>query len=628
MADNVNITNLKRFIDQYLNNRQFAKITQGTVVSTNPLQIRLDNSLVIDGEVISLTWTDKLDSKMLNKKVTLIRQDGGGHYHVLYTDEASAGTPKGSNTGTTPISQPSAVTFDNSKSSGATAVSTTGWSQAWVDKFNMNAADPSYVNGSYIDNFLRNFYPDSPLIGQGDVIKEMSDYFGISVGAAIGVWAKETTFGRGHPGAVDFNYGCIRWTSGSGFPSVTYAGSQWVKYPNARTGIAAWFILLRYNYLEKGYVNYRDFLNRYSPSFENNQATFKNIMWGVLKSFGYDTADTQTKKNYSSSTDKALNFTVPTGANTNNSGIVHSSNAWLNTSQMEENARYIWNVLKNFGWTEQAIAGFLGNTHVESTHNPGIWEGLNANVMTRGFGLVQYTPASLFINWAKDQGLIETSIDVQLNAINNDQFGHWIATTEFNYNFDAFKKSTSTPETLARAFMRNFERPANQTQPGRGTHARAWYNKFSGTNTPAPNPNTGSNSKIEAMISWFNTRLGKVRYSMAARTGPNSYDCSSAVFSALIYAGFVAKGTWLGTTETLFGYEGGLLQRIDRSQVRRGDIFVAGTPGASMYSAGHTGVAINANQIIHCTYPKNGIAITPIAGWTGSPVRWYRLRGT
>lgn len=137
---------------------------------------------------------------------------------------------------------------------------------------------------------------------------------------------------------------------------------------------------------------------------------------------------------------------------------------------------------------------------------------------------------------------------------------------------------------------------------------------------------TGANEKLEAMIAWFQSKLGKVSYSMAARGGPYSYDCSSAVFSAMKHAGIVPAGTPLGSTETLFGMRGRLLKEISRSEVRRGDIFVSGVPGYSSYAAGHTGVFIDNQRIIHCTYSKNGIAITPAAGWMGSPPHYYRLQ--
>lgn len=216
-----------------------------------------------------------------------------------------------------PIGQPQATQYDSSKSAGATSVSTAGWNESEVNQFRMDSADPPYVTGAYIDAFLRKYYSDSPLIGSGSIIKEYSDYFGISVGAFMGVVAKETTFGRGEPGKSHYNYGCIRWTSGSLFTSVTYAGSQWNNYPNQRTGIAAWFRLIRYEYVNKGQSKYVDFLNKYSPAFENDQATFKNIMWGVLKAFGYSMSATTVKENYSKPTDSVIDLEIPKSSTTN-----------------------------------------------------------------------------------------------------------------------------------------------------------------------------------------------------------------------------------------------------------------------------------------------------------------------
>lgn len=135
--------------------------------------------------------------------------------------------------------------------------------------------------------------------------------------------------------------------------------------------------------------------------------------------------------------------------------------------------------------------------------------------------------------------------------------------------------------------------------------------------------------KIDVMIQWFKDRLGKVTYSMDHRNGPHSYDCSSAVYSALIKAGYLPPNTWLGNTETLFALEGKLLTPVKRSELQPGDIFVAGVKGNSLGSGGHTGVYVGNNQIIHCTYSRNGIAITPIDGYTGAglPVYWYRIKG-
>lgn len=136
---------------------------------------------------------------------------------------------------------------------------------------------------------------------------------------------------------------------------------------------------------------------------------------------------------------------------------------------------------------------------------------------------------------------------------------------------------------------------------------------------------------INNMLAWMQTRKGKVTYSMSKRTGPNSYDCSSAVFYALA-AGRFAKVTYPGNTETLYGLEGTLLKPIKRSQARKGDIFVSGVKGGSGGSGGHTGIFLENNKIIHCSYSKNGIAETPANGYMGDysglPVHCYRLAGT
>ncbi|STP39310.1 endolysin domain-containing protein [Enterococcus durans] len=112
----------------------------------------------------------------------------------------------------------------------------------------------------------------------------------------------------------------------------------------------------------------------------------------------------------------------------------------------------------------------------------------------------------------------------------------------------------------------------------------------------------------ESMIKWMQDRLGKVTYSMTHRMGPNSYDCSSAVFFSMIAGGFLPSGS-MGNTETLFGMVGTKLKKISRSEVQRGDIFISGTPGGSNGSAGHTGIFLSNGSFIHCSYTHNGIAV-------------------
>ena len=110
-------------------------------------------------------------------------------------------------------------------------------------------------------------------------------------------------------------------------------------------------------------------------------------------------------------------------------------------------------------------------------------------------------------------------------------------------------------------------------------------------------------SKIDQAIAWMEQRKGKVTYSMNYRTGPHSYDCSSAVYSALHEAGLLPKSTGLGSTESLFNdleKYGWTQVRPDASgnyPARRGDVFIWGKRGQS-YDAGHNGISINPHDTI------------------------------
>ncbi|MBL1223743.1 peptidoglycan amidohydrolase family protein [Enterococcus sp. BWR-S5] len=120
-------------------------------------------------------------------------------------------------------------------------------------------------------------------------------------------------------------------------------------------------------------------------------------------------------------------------------------------------------------------------------------------------------------------------------------------------------------------------------------------------------------ASIENMIKWMNDRKGKVTYSMNSRLGPSSYDCSSAVYFALIAGGFLPAGT-MGNTDSLFKHlEANGWQKLpevnDYIDAQRGDIFIWGVRGQSGGAAGHTGIFVDKDNIIHCNYGYNGITV-------------------
>ena len=118
---------------------------------------------------------------------------------------------------------------------------------------------------------------------------------------------------------------------------------------------------------------------------------------------------------------------------------------------------------------------------------------------------------------------------------------------------------------------------------------------------------------MDKVIEWFQQRQGRVSYSMINRNGESSYDCSSSIYHALIYAGILPQGFRIGNTETefvdlpKFGF-----QRIEADSngyipTQRGDIFIWGKQGQTSGAGGHTGIYLDSDNIIHCSYGYNGI---------------------
>lgn len=118
---------------------------------------------------------------------------------------------------------------------------------------------------------------------------------------------------------------------------------------------------------------------------------------------------------------------------------------------------------------------------------------------------------------------------------------------------------------------------------------------------------------MDKAIEWFQQRQGRVSYSMIHRNGNSSYDCSSAIYHSLIYAGILPAGFRIGNTESefvdlpKFGF-----QRIEADAngfipTQRGDIFIWGKQGYTNGAGGHTGIYLDNDNIIHCAYAYNGI---------------------
>ena len=130
---------------------------------------------------------------------------------------------------------------------------------------------------------------------------------------------------------------------------------------------------------------------------------------------------------------------------------------------------------------------------------------------------------------------------------------------------------------------------------------------------------TKQTDETSKALEWFEQRKGKVTYSMTNRYGPNSYDCSSAVYSALVYAGIFESGK-MGTTATL------AKDLMDKgwekvSSPSKGDIFLW-TAGQHGDSYGHTGMFTRTDRIIHCNAGAGGISENKF-GYTWASIYHY-----
>ena len=222
-------------------------------------------------------------------------------------------------------------------------------------------------------------------------------------------------------------------------------------------------------------------------------------------------------------------------------------NYYLSEAQMQGNALEVYNYFSARGWSLNAIAGILGNMESESTINPGIWQSLNEGNYSGGFGLVQWTPATNYTNWASSNGYSITDPEGQMLWIDTETVptGQWIATSDYDISFDSFKTSAQSPEYLASAFLKNFERAGVEVEDERRTQARKWYDYLS--------QYAGGAQIIQDAIDWA---VGIANdddhgYDQTHRDGPD-YDCSSLICWAYSNAGLDTRPGYTPETGTMY----------------------------------------------------------------------------
>lgn len=169
--------------------------------------------------------------------------------------------------------------------------------------------------------------------------------------------------------------------------------------------------------------------------------------------------------------------------------------AGANTTEAQmNNAWCILQYLMSQGWAFEAVCAILGNIQSEGQTQPGKWQSDNYGDMSTGFGLVQWTPASKYINWAVG---IWTHADPWAPFYYSGWYecyrialefaqrlgGQWISTVEYPATAAEFATGVAleriSEEPYQRvswavsAFMHDYERPASYGSESQRI-ARAW----------------------------------------------------------------------------------------------------------------------------------------------------------
>lgn len=173
----------------------------------------------------------------------------------------------------------------------------------------------------------------------------------------------------------------------------------------------------------------------------------------------------------------------------------------LTEAQRQHNALRLAQNLYNIGWTENAIAGLLGNAGPESTMNPGCventsdhprpaeWVDLpsNSDILnssyTGGCGVVQWTPATTkIVQFAVDTGRVWYDGMTQIFRFKYEaENGIQMTVSQWNWYIN---NDTDTPEDMAEYFLRQYERPSPQqiidSLENRRRAGLRWYNYIHG----------------------------------------------------------------------------------------------------------------------------------------------------
>lgn len=163
----------------------------------------------------------------------------------------------------------------------------------------------------------------------------------------------------------------------------------------------------------------------------------------------------------------------------------YAGNYYITEEQSIHNATIVYDYFIDEGWTIEAVCGMLGNMEKESGVNPGIYQyTLDPPNLDLGFGLVQWTPASDYLEWSGGSEDGYKQLERIVYELENGE--QYIPTNKHPLTFEEFINSHLPPYELAVAFKYNYERNASDDSIERGRNAEKWYTYFTGEIPPKP----------------------------------------------------------------------------------------------------------------------------------------------
>ena len=162
------------------------------------------------------------------------------------------------------------------------------------------------------------------------------------------------------------------------------------------------------------------------------------------------------------------------------------------------NAYCIAKYLLAQGWQFETLCGVFGNIESEGLFSPGKWENGHLLDLNYGFGLVQWTPATKYINWAAGifdntdpwyplyySGWYECYRLAMEGKYNLST--QWLQTSTYQFTIQNFVTGAALVgntahdrvEFAASAWLYDYERPGNySSESTRRARAVAWYDRL------------------------------------------------------------------------------------------------------------------------------------------------------